>query len=229
MDVIVKVSALCYVGRCGLMYSEHRGNAPVGAVVRYELARHIVAHVVRLVYAYGLKPLTEVHSAQLPAPHPWLIAATQLRSAVPCTFGALLEAQVECRLVAYGDALERLNRLVVLEHLHARNILCLNVVCGDAISAIEHIQALDVELANSLAIILYLARLANREARHLAQYIAYATIRGVDKCGDIVCDGVGVALHGCSAHHYLLYLKVGVLYFKVNTLCAYLNLPRLRF
>ena len=69
-------------------------------------------------------------------------------------------------------SLQCLHGLVVLQHLHGGHVLCVDVVRGQSVAALQQVHIFHVEFADALAVELDAAALRHFDARHTPQHVA---------------------------------------------------------
>ena len=83
---------------------------------------------------------------------------------------------------------------MVLQYLHSRYVVGVNIVCGDSIVTLHQVESLDVEIPDGFSLIWYLSRLSHTDSRHLPQHIGYRLIVLREKGTDIIVDRVAVRI-----------------------------------
>ena len=128
--------------------------------------------VVALVGGEELAVATEICGDCGVVPQPIIaIAASDSGYEVEHTFHTLFKPQIYGCLLLRAQPFESLDVLMVLQHLHGRNVVGVYVVCGYAVMIFHKIKAFDIQVFNRLALIGDLSGVRDRYARHFLQNV----------------------------------------------------------
>ena len=153
-----------------------------------QIGRRVAARVLALDVVHRLAARRDAHGEGRAVPE-HLVGRGARRSAQragPVCPGLLFQAEVQRRTVAVDHVAQGLDRLVVLHHLDARHILRGDVVRRQSIAAVEHVQSVDVEAVDRLAVVADFARLFDLDAGHLAQHIGDRAVLRLGEARDVV-------------------------------------------
>ena len=163
------------------------------------LTRHVATRVVRLQRVQRLRFPLKTHQRQLSLPKERTRADGRLGCPHPARLGVLLQPDIDGRVLRKRDVLQRFHRLVVLHHLHATHVAGMDIVRRYAVSALQHVLTLDVELVDRLSVVGDGPALLDFNAWHLFEDVAQRAVGRCRKSGDDIRDGVPPFVNAGSA------------------------------
>ena len=173
------------------------------------MQRHFALHIVAAVV--GLQRGQQLHAGVgheaeefAPVEHSWAITATGQGVARGEGHGVILQLDVEGGAVGEIDALEQAHGLMVLVDLHAGDAVGGDVTRGQTVTALQHIEPLDVELVDGLSLILDQAVRADSDAGQFAEDVLHVAVGFGDEGGHVVGDRVVVPADGWRLNRDLL-------------------------
>ena len=101
-------------------------------------------------------------------------------------FRTVLHLQVDGCLVRETQSAEHLHGLMVLHDLHGTDVIVSDAVCRDAVFPAQEVVALDVELIDVYALVLYFPIVGHIDAGHTFQHVAYAPVLLLGKAAHII-------------------------------------------
>jgi len=114
-----------------------------------------------------------------------------------------LHLQVQGSLLAVFQALQHALRLVILVDADGGDVVGTDVLRGQCVAAAQHVEALDVELVDVLALILDAPLLVNLHAGNLLYHVLDGAVALVLQLCDVVGDGVARGSDGRCLHGHL--------------------------
>ena len=171
MYVVPQIKLLIHRWIARLLHSRQPLCLPAHTHRRLQLSCNILSGIVRLISHNGLELLAEKHRSHFSVPQNRLITSSGLDHTVPGTSRTRLQNQIDSSPVRSHPVLQYLDRLMVLIHLHLCNVAGLNAIRCNSILTAQHIQALHIELVDSLSLILDLSAWGDLDSRQLLQHI----------------------------------------------------------
>ena len=96
---------------------------------------------------------------------------------------------------------------MVLKNLHGSDILGIDIVGGDAVTALQQVHALHIELRNALSVEFDTTISTNLYAWHAFQDISYHSVTLLTIGGDVIAQRVTILANLLCLDHHLLKLE----------------------
>ena len=134
---------------------QYRGAEPVAVVVLYG-AVYTIPRIVIAVEDDVLVLFAEVHQVGLAVPqHIVIVPQAHTERFRPHPLGLVFQLEVDGGRFRLAFPLQRPHVFVILQHLHGSHILGLDSLRGNAISSLQHIHILYIEMVDGYALVFY--------------------------------------------------------------------------